>query len=188
MSNKNNYLRLAIVLLYCLFLTSCRVGEGFEGVTDDSHFLFIPVSIEYTIAFVFIEIVAFVYALIHKKWEHGWYSDEITRDIRDTKGNLVGTLGTGKFTRHYKSPEKAAKEAYWIRLISVSCLTVGAVVSWIFPILTFWHFLFWIVLSFICIYCAHTNEQFGSCVWIWEKIFLAICVICAIVYCIIAGS
>ncbi|MBR3291510.1 MAG: hypothetical protein IKI66_04950 [Bacteroidales bacterium] len=178
-----------ILFLAALFLlVSCRMKDE----PNDARFLwFIPVAVDMSLSACVSEILCFGVALLVSVAVEspGLHSKQIRRAIRDKDGQIVGYYDTGEVETWYVSEEEAeqnkvrAKRAgRIIRLVALTCVSWGIVISWIFPAWSVWFFLFGVPICGFRIYENIKHLEELELVWLWEKVFLAICIICTIVY------
>ena len=194
------YERVKIVLrvLFCfafvLLLSSCRATEYMNE--NPAKFLwFIPVSAELTIGACLFEFAALILAWLSKstgtveKYRAGKHSREIRRGIYNDRGERIGSYGTGEYEHWEVSQEESdrmreyyKRDSLVIRVRACVILTWGVVISWIFPFPGFWFWLFFLPICGYRLYYWHKHMDSIDVIMIWEKIVIAICIICIIVY------
>ena len=169
--------------LYALFLmlfVSCRADD----MKSPAKFLFfIPIDSETTwaISFAVIIIIGVAYSL--KYLLPGWSHNEIRRDIRNNRGELVGTIGTGEYEENYTSQEEADRKSWVIRMSTTIITTASCVLSWFYKdVDSVWFFLPLFLICFYFIRRSLKDEAFANFIKVWEKILIIICIICVIVY------
>lgn len=174
-------------LLYAVFLVSfisCRNDATNYALNPRVRFLFfIPVDGESTWAISFLAVIIIGVAYSLKYLLPGWSHNEIRRDIRDNRGEIIGSIGTGEYEDSFTSQEEADRKSWIIRMSTTIITTVACVLSWFYKDTdSVWFFLPLTLICFILIRRTLKDEVFAHYVRVWEKIFIIICVICVIVY------
>lgn len=176
-----------IFLLFTLFvITSCNVDRS---KYEDTKFLFfIPVSDSNSDMACGLYIGAVIFGLFCKYVGPHLPASEIRRNIYDSEGKVVGSIGTGEYEKQDPiSVRKANGEEICdiVIMFSAICVTVACISSWFLGLTNDeggWWMISVFVISVLGTKKAFNNESFNNFMKVWRVILFIICLIGVFVY------
>lgn len=183
-------LRIIVCFATVFLALSCRPVD-LHGYDEVRFLWFIPVSEEGTCMTCLTELVIFGLCLAAPFFADriGWHSAERQRAIRNKDQEIIGYVDTGEVDHWYVSEEEHEKQksqykfiALCVRKVMLIVLTWGFVISWVFPAPSTWFIVFWLPICGYRLYHAYKHFDDDDLLMLWEKVFVVICLICAIVY------
>ena len=176
-----------IFLLFTLFvITSCNLDRS---KYEDTKFLFfIPVSDYNSDMACGLYIGAVIFGLFCKYVGPYLPAREIRRNIYDSEGKVVGSIGTGEYEKQDPiSVRKDDGEAICdiVIMFSAICVTVTCISSWFVGPKGDgygWWLLSAVVISVLGTKKAFNNESFYNFMKVWRVILFIICLIGVFVY------
>ena len=176
-----------IFLLFTLFvITSCNLDRS---KYEHTKFLFfIPVSEDESNTTCCFYVGVVMFGLFFKYVFPHLPAPEIRRNIYDSEGNVVGSIGTGEYEEQDPiSVRKDNGEAICeiITMFSAICVTVGCISSWFLGLTdddSGWWMVSVFVISVLGTKKAFNNESFNNFMKVWRVILFIICLIGVFVY------